>query len=358
MATLTYKCPNCDGGLQFDPKTQDFACEYCLSHFTQTQLDALNPALEKESTSALPKDTPVQQKESQGEAHYAVVYSCPSCGAEVVTEDTTAATFCYYCHNPVVLQGRLDGNFTPDRVIPFAITREQATKSFLDWASKKWFVPKAFFGKEQIEKLTGVYYPYWTADFDLHSSLDAHGTQVRVWRSGNTEYTETRHFRIVREGDLSFDELMRNALNKADHQLAEGILPFDFSKAKEFNMGYLSGFLAEKRDIERAEVEGNVEDEAKNYAQNLLRETAVGYATVIPKFTQSEVKKSNWHYVLLPVWVLTYKGRDGNMYYYAMNGQNGKVCGKLPLDRGRMLALFAGVSVPLYLLLLLGGWLL
>ena len=40
----------------------------------------------------------------------ALVYICPSCGAEVVTDATTAATFCYYCHNPVVLSGKLSGD--------------------------------------------------------------------------------------------------------------------------------------------------------------------------------------------------------------------------------------------------------
>ena len=28
MATITYKCPNCDGGLLFDPATQRYHCGY------------------------------------------------------------------------------------------------------------------------------------------------------------------------------------------------------------------------------------------------------------------------------------------------------------------------------------------
>ena len=84
MAAITYKCPNCDGGLMFDPSSQKYHCEFCLSDFTQEELDALKP------------------DDSQ-----AVLYTCPSCGAQIVTDETTAATFCYYCHNPVVLSGRL-----------------------------------------------------------------------------------------------------------------------------------------------------------------------------------------------------------------------------------------------------------
>ena len=44
MATITYKCPNCDGGLLFDPSTQKYHCEYCQSSFSQEELDALRDA--------------------------------------------------------------------------------------------------------------------------------------------------------------------------------------------------------------------------------------------------------------------------------------------------------------------------
>ena len=39
MSVVSYKCPNCGGGLSFNPATQAFDCEYCLSRFTQQELD-------------------------------------------------------------------------------------------------------------------------------------------------------------------------------------------------------------------------------------------------------------------------------------------------------------------------------
>lgn len=44
------------------------------------------------------------------------------------------------------------------------------------------------------------------------------------------------------------------------------------------------------------------------------------------------------------------------MYYYTMNGQSGKVVGKLPLDRGKVVRLFLAVTIPVFLLGLLGGY--
>ena len=40
-ATVTYKCPNCDAGLTFDPEKQKFICEFCISDFTEDELKYL-----------------------------------------------------------------------------------------------------------------------------------------------------------------------------------------------------------------------------------------------------------------------------------------------------------------------------
>ena len=44
MSVISYKCPNCDGELIFDPKTQKYKCEYCFSLFSQEELEAMTPA--------------------------------------------------------------------------------------------------------------------------------------------------------------------------------------------------------------------------------------------------------------------------------------------------------------------------
>lgn len=43
MAVISFKCPNCDGELIFDPSTQKYKCEYCFSLFSQEELDAMKP---------------------------------------------------------------------------------------------------------------------------------------------------------------------------------------------------------------------------------------------------------------------------------------------------------------------------
>ena len=160
-ATITYKCPNCGGGLQFDPDKQKYACEYCLSEFTQEELERLSPEASADQTGfpsagMAGEETPENRK-MEGTP---VLYTCPSCGAEIVTDETTAATMCYYCHNPVILSGKLSGEYNPDYVIPFQLDREKATAIFSQWMKKKRYVPKAFYSEDQIQKMSGVYFPY------------------------------------------------------------------------------------------------------------------------------------------------------------------------------------------------------
>lgn len=354
MAVVSFKCPNCDGELIFDPATQNYKCEYCNSLFTQEELDAMKPA---ESSEQKKEQTEFSQENAQEEpGAEAVRYTCPSCGAEIITDATTAATFCYYCHNPVVLGGKLEGKFLPDKVIPFDVTREAAEKGFLDYVGKKKFVPKAFFNKKQIESMTGVYFPYWLYDVELEGNLQGDARNIRVWRVGDIEYTETKHYAVERGGDVTLRNLTENALEKANARLASGVMPYDFDRAQDFHMGYLSGFQAERRDIEQAAVQSKMQSEMRESAEKLMRETISGYNSVSVRSTDFRAKRENWSYILLPVWTITYKGKDGKIYYYSMNGQMGKVCGELPVDHGKLALVSILTGLAVFIIGLIGGF--
>ena len=341
MEVITYKCPNCGGDLTFDPASGKYKCEYCLSSFTQEEAEKANPkaaeALNGEDDAAGAQEASDAQKESsteetkgeteQGEA---VVYTCPNCGAEIVTDATTAATYCFYCHNPVVLSGRLSGEYMPDFVLPFKISKEQAIEKFLSFTRKKHFIPKDFFEKSQVQKMTGVYFPYWIYGGDFETDYIARGRKVRVWQTGDVEYTETSIYDVRREGEVRVDGLSRNALNKADRDLIECVQPYRLEEMQPFSMGYLSGFQAEKRDIEQAQI--------------------------APEKMKLSPKREDWRYVLFPVWTLTYPGKDGKVYYYAMNGQTGTINGDFPYERKRALLTSAVSALLVLIVMLIGGY--
>ena len=390
MAVIMWKCPNCGGSMKFNPSSQDFECEYCMSHFTEEELKAQAEILKEKERQAPVDDavdgetgdsgagaadgnagasgagvadgkSPSQKAETEGaqkgKTAVQMLYTCPSCGAEIVTDETTAATRCFYCQNPVVLQGRLEGNYEPQKILPFAIDQAKAKSMFTDWIKKKRYVPSDFYSPDHIKNMTGVYFPYWLYSCKIDGKLEAQGRKVRTWQTGNMEYTETQMYQVNREGQMNVDNLTRNALKKADKQLVEGVMPFKPEQIKPFSMEYLTGFMAEKRDMERETFEPEVTAEVKNFAKSSLLNSVSGYNSVSPTMQQDEIRDAKWEYALLPVWTLTYKGKkDGKIYYYACNGQTGKISGKLPVDSKKLGILFLEVFVPLFAILLTVGY--
>ncbi|MFZ2576978.1 TFIIB-type zinc ribbon-containing protein [Lactococcus hircilactis] len=361
-AVFTQKCPNCGGPLLFDPKSQKFHCNYCGSSFSKDEVSAAEEKqVDASFSSALTENAvSADNNETTQESSEVGLFLCPSCGAEIVTDATTASTFCFYCHNPVLLTERLSGTFLPEKVIPFQIERETAEQHFLNWVGKKKFIPKAFFNKKQIENLSGVYFPYWQVEASVAGNLSARGRTVRVWVQGDTEFTETSDYAIERKGNSEFKDLVKKALQKnlSDH-LVGAVEPFDFSQAVTFQNQYLAGFLTEKRDIEFNTLEDQVENEFQNYATQLMKNTITGYVSVTQEQANQTLQKMEKAYVLLPIWLLTYRepGRD-KLYYYAMNGQTGKVAGVLPIDQAKLIITTAFFAVILLIIGLAVGYLL
>ena len=341
--TLAYNCPNCGAELMFDAGKQKLCCEFCESQFTIEEIDKTDSM----------QTAQAQAKNSDDYCEKMLEYSCPNCGAEVITDEETAADICIYCHSPIVLNGKLSGQMMPDKIIPFKFTKEEAQKKFSEFAKKKWFAPKAFKSLEQAEKISGIYYPFWVTDADTDSSYNAKATRVRVWRMGNVQYTETSKFNVERAGFIHFEDIVTSALSTGEKQVLEGILPYPSDSLVPFSMPYLSGFKAKKRDIERNALSEEVKKRMNDYATTLLKNTVGGYSTVKTTSCVVRINKCHWEYSLMPIWMLNYV-TPRKTYKYAMNGYTGKLYGEVPVSIGKALA-FCGaifaVAAPLL------GWL-
>lgn len=367
MATVNYKCPNCGGPLKFNPDKQLFSCEYCMSDFTEEKIQQIYAEREAKQSQAEKQEQKQEQNQQEQQAknqadreafeQEAVVYTCPSCGAEVVTTASTAATTCFYCQNPVVLGGRLSGDYKPDRVIPFALSKEKAIEKFLEMCKKKWFLPKGFASKEQFEKLTGVYFPYWYVDEQKQANMVAKGNKVRTWTTGDKQYTETSVYQLDRRGDLIIKNVFERALKSEDRDMLQCVHPFDLSQAKPFAMSYLAGFQAEKRDIEKAEINEAVQQRMHEYAKQLLKDTMKGYSGITVQHYDDTTELESWNYTLLPVWIVTYKYKN-KIFPFAINGQTGKTYGNLPTSKGKLALLAAIITIAVFILGTIGGFLL
>lgn len=347
MESIEYKCPNCNADLKFNPETQKLDCEFCLSSFTIEEIK--NVCAEAENS--IP-DEAVQQEQQEFEDH-TNLYHCKSCGADIMADDQQTALFCYYCHNPVILSGKMAGEYRPSKVIGFKLTRDKAESLFRNWVAKRRFVPDDFKSAQQIEKITGLYVPFWVADCSVKADYSATGKKIRSWTSGSYRYTETREFSVLRAADIAVQGIPADGESKIEDLLMESIEPYDYSELKDFSMSYLSGFFADKYDVDKAGVFPRIRERASAAGKKVISDSLSGYNSLSVRSESYNILKTDWEYMMLPVWFMTYRYND-KVYEFAINGQTGKLAGTPPLNRKKLFRfctlLGAGLTVLFYLL--------
>lgn len=364
MEVLTYQCPNCGAPLEFNSESQRWDCKFCLSSFDQEQL----AAIEKEKTAGeTQEEKPQPEQKNWGKTteaeqqpkqeKQATVYICPNCGAQLVTDNVTAATFCVFCGSPAVFPQQLSNAFAPKYVIPFQLKKEDALEKLHNICKKKKLLPGDFTRSSHIEKVTGVYVPFWLFDCQAQGNLFANAQRVRTWSDSRYHYTETSYYTVERSGKAGFNHIPVDASSKIDDNIMDALEPFDYSQLTDFKMPYLSGFLAEKYDQTSSQVQPRMETRVRQTLRSLLEETIHGYTSKQVTNCNINIDVEAQEYALLPVWMLTTQYR-GKTYLFAMNGQTGKIVGTYPLSVGKAALWFAGITAVVSVIAFLGGLLL
>lgn len=340
MATqiTNYQCPGCTGPLQFSAATGKLECEYCGSGFTVEEIEAFYAEKNEQAEAA----AEVCQ-EAQGWNEQTVrAYSCPSCGAELLCDMTTAATSCPYCGNPTVVPGQFADTRKPDYVIPFKMDKEAAVSALKQHYKGKPLLPGSFAKESHLEDVKGVYVPFWLFDGEAAADVTFSATRSHVHTTPKERITTTEHYRVARSGRVSFEKVPVDGSTKMPDSHMDAIEPFDYTQMEPFSMAYLPGFLADKYDVDAEGSSERARERCRNSAIAAMEETVTGYSTCSVQHSNVQVRQSGVHYALLPVWLLSTKWQDQN-YLFAMNGQTGKLIGDLPVSKGKLALWFFGL---------------
>ena len=361
-----YKCPTCTGPLHFVGASGKLECDYCGASYDVAQIEALYAEKEGKAAAAqqsAEEKAAAEKKTAEGsewdmsdlstdwgaEGEGMKAYNCPSCGAQLICDATTAATSCPYCGNPTVVPGQFSGMLKPDLVIPFKLSREDAIRELKKHYRGKAFLPKTFSSENQLQKIQGIYVPFWLFSGEAEGSSHFECTRSRSYRSGEYRVTETEYYDVYRAGTMPFEKVPVDASSKMPDDHMDSIEPYDYSDLKPFSTAYLPGFLADKYDVSVDECRERADTRCMGSLQSALRDSVKGYDTRFPQGKKASIKAGKVHYAMLPVWVLNTKWQDKD-FLFAMNGQTGKLVGDLPVDRGRFWALFAAIAAPLSVL--------
>lgn len=344
------KCPACTGPMHFDAASGKMQCDYCGSSYTVAEIEQLysgkNDAAVAAAKAAEEANAAAPVDEGEGVDGWELdnagnrwgndgeglkVFNCPSCGAELICDDSTAATSCPYCDNPTVIPSTLSGSLKPDCIVPFKLNREQAKNAFRSHLKGKKLLPKLFYEESHLDEIKGIYVPFWLFDATANADITYTGTQRRTWSDPNFTYTEHRIYDLVRGGELSFDNVPVDGSEKMANELMESIEPFDLSEAVDFKTAYLAGYFADKYDVPASDCVSRANERMQQSVKDAFVSTTAGYSDVAPKASYIHVEKGAARYALLPVWILNTTWR-GEKHVFAMNGQTGKFVGNLPCD--------------------------
>ncbi len=363
---ITYKCPGCGAAMEYDAATGKLVCAHCGTQMTVEEHERW------EKQTGTTQGTSAGTDEDEGEFDEAPlgddtytraehtadddrtihmrVYHCPSCGAELMTDENTAATICSFCGNPGLIADRMSGVRQPKSLIPFTLTKDEAKERLRSWAGKNRLAPRDFSHESTLEKVTGIYVPYWLYDYHVNVSLWARATRTRMMRRGDIEYVYTDHFHVYRSMDIDFDRVPADASYRMDDDVMESLEPYDYEGLKEFDMAYLAGYQAEKFNADSTAFQDRAKERVREAAVGVTRSSIEGYATVNVVDEQVDFSEREVDYVMLPVWVLNYRYRGQN-YIYTLNGQTGKMNGRLPVSTGRVAAHLAVFTAAAFVIL-------
>lgn len=341
---LQYKCPCCGGAISFDSSAQKMKCPYCDTEFETETLKSYDEGLKEDRGDDMSWDTEGGGHWQEGEDEDVSIYICSSCGGEIITDETTSASSCPFCGNPVIFKNRLSGELKPDYVIPFKLDKKAAKAALKKHLDGKKLLPRVFKSENHIDEIKGVYVPFWLFDATADARVRYRATKTRVWSDANYNYTSTSFYNLFRSGSLGFEHIPVDGSAKMPDDLMESLEPFDFTEAVDFRTAYLSGYFADKYDVTAEESIARANSRIKASAEDALRDTvSPAYTSVIPENSSVRFDGGKASYALYPVWILntTWNGRK---YTFAMNGQTGKFVGDLPVDKGIYAKYFAAIA--------------
>ena len=309
---MIFKCKNCGGNVVYEPSRGKMYCPHCES-------------IDSEDT-------------IQG----GTLTQCVNCGAPVNVQNYTSASRCEHCGSYIVFNERVEGVYEPHMLLPFRVNKDSAVAAMDKEFGKRAFTPSGFMSTKSLENMVGVYVPFWLYDYKAFYDFAGEGTRVKTWRSGNTEYTETSYYEVIRKMDVDFDKIPVDASYAMEDGVMDLMEPYNYQQLQGFEPKYMSGFYGEIYNQGAPELEGRAQVKARNASEELMQGSLKEYSTMKPHRKDLNLQRDGVNYALMPVWQYNYRYKD-KTYQFHVNGQTGKVIGITPVSKEKVLAYGASV---------------
>lgn len=315
-------CANCGKPLVYNPAKNKMECPSCGSLYEAEHIPE-------------PEDTMECN-----------IYTCTACGAELAINGVEASTFCAYCGQPTIVFSRVSSETKPKYILPFSIPKQQAVTAIRQRLKKGFFISGAIKNFD-VERVRGIYIPYWL--FDIHYE-DQQYLKGYVG-SGDDE----KEVFFYREADCDFERLTLDASKQLNDESSQRLEPYHMQALQPFDISYLSGFYADRYDVSVEQLEPLAIERAKDLFNTAVRGTVKAH-DVITVQSSPRYQIRNAEYALFPAWFLTFRYQQ-KPYTILVNGQTGKVIVGVPYSKGKVIAsiVIPGLILSFFAVLILFG---
>ena len=330
MATM-FPCPHCGGQLRYHPGV-NLVCQSCGS-----SIDA---------GSYKPDD------KVMGDKINTKIFTCSACAGEIQLIDNDGMEFCPYCGSQATMQERFSEEGAPKYILPFSRTKDDIKKRYEEVTSEIPFAPDGLKDDKNIEKMVGLYVPYYLYDYSVHGRVDYDG--VREVESSTERFTYFAHVNMYFNTDdlkIPFD-----ASETLDDTIAEKLEPFPLDDLEKFNPNYLAGFFVENTSVDKNLYTEESLDNAVDYAFDrgkggIVYKTSQAKEQIAKNSLRQKVRLKDVEGAYLPMYFSTAKYGDREAYSIA-NGVTGNTYIDMPIDKRKMFYSALFTSLVIFVLLL------
>ncbi|MGC8723801.1 MAG: hypothetical protein ACP5VF_08005 [Acidobacteriota bacterium] len=351
-----FPCPKCGGQLEWDPSHQEMRCPYC---------DSLIPVPAQPGFKAQEHDLLSFLEEHPKSEGYGVELeqlSCHQCGAAIQVPPGRRDLTCPFCGSAYVLEAQKPSAevIRPESVIPFHVDKAASQSRFRSWIGSGWFRPNDLKKMSKLDRVLGLYLPFFTFDALAHSLWTALAgytytvvERVAVQEEGGTVWRDQSVQKIRWEpasGERTdrYDDVLVPAVQQERLDLVLKVYPFDMKGLVPYNPMVLAGFGILNADMPLKMVyqiarNSMQADQEERCGRDVPGDT---HQNLVVRMTLSE---QTFKHLLCPLWVgsFQYKGR---VFPFVVNGQTGALYGEKPWSWVKIG--FASAAAALVLLLL------
>ena len=308
-------CKNCGGSVVFSPSFQCLVCEKCGS---KTKVEKLANVVKHAYSSKL------DNKEKTS-----VTVRCENCGANVIIKNSMHSAVCNYCKSSVVLKVDDMQGLKPDGIIPFAFDKQKARVLFKQNIRNKWFLPNKFKEQPPIDTIKGIYIPSFAFDEITSSTYQGRlGTNHTKRDSNGHSRTYTTYQNISGNIKINHQDVFVESGSQISQTGLEEIKPFDTREVLSYSSDFIRGFSVEYYTDKLENCKKQADLLIDNIIRhNILKKYSYDFVSYLNVSTLKEQEK--FSYIILPTYQVEYKYKD-KKYINLMNGQTGRVGGKLP----------------------------